>query len=79
EPGFLGGIKGLEHRYMQEYTARYYQTGHTEMMSMFTERLIDKQQMDAVIQHDPQAFAILLKTLRPGALPKWPLQRLGYT
>jgi|GEM_PF-6435008 len=78
EPGFLGGIEGLGNRYETEYTARYYSTGHTEMMSMFTERLISRPKMDSIIEKDPQAFAVLLKTMRDGALPQWDLPRLGY-
>ena len=78
EPGFLGGIQGLEDRFRTEYTARYYETGHTEMMSMFSERMINRQKTEAIINRDPQAFAVLLKVMRPTALPEWDLTRLGF-
>jgi len=78
EPGFLGGLKGLEHRYYQEYTSKYYRSGHTEMLSMFTERFISQEKIDSVLEQDPQGFAILMKILRPGALPDWHFGKLGY-
>ena len=78
EHGFLGGLQGLRDPRISEYTARYYASGHTEFMSVFSEHLINKAEMERMIDTDPQAFVVLLQVLRPQALQNWSKQRLGY-
>lgn len=78
EHGLLGGLGGLRHPALSEYSARYYQTGHTEMMSLFSEHLIRDDERERMIEADPQGFAVMLRVLRPGALPGWSQEELGF-
>ena len=47
------------------YTSRYYESGHTEVMSMSVQYLADPAKFRTLIEKDPQQAAIILRLLRP--------------